>query len=196
MNIYRITQDNDTLIISYSPKEKLYRIYFNDDKIGDISKESMKNGVDLDLENKKIKLSLNGKYSNRPFIIYNDKIYSGEQEAKKRYKINLSFFLLWFILELIGAIWSYVNYNTVSFYIIFILVSSLVGIFICFYLKKNISHKVYLIIPLIFAMQIVTNISVNMILTVFDLIFISVFLYCIWEYSFTKNFSKFVLKKS
>lgn len=42
MNIYRITQDNDTLIISYSPKEKLYRIYFNDDKIGDISKESMK----------------------------------------------------------------------------------------------------------------------------------------------------------
>jgi len=92
MNIYRITQDNDTLIISYSPKEKLYRIYFNDDKIGDISKESMKNGVDLDLENKKIKLSLNGKYSNRPFIIYNDKIYSGEQEAKKRYKINLSFF--------------------------------------------------------------------------------------------------------
>lgn len=65
-----------------------------------------------------------------------------------------------------------------------------------FLFKKNISHKVYLIIPLIFAMQIVTNISVNMILTVFDLIFISVFLYCIWEYSFTKNFSKFVLKKS
>jgi len=49
---------------------------------------------------------------------------------------------------------------------------------------------------LIFLLQIIANIIINDALTLSDLIFISIFLYSLWEFSFVKKINKFVIKKS
>jgi len=53
MNIYRIKNNENTLVISYVSKEKLYRIYFNDNKIGEVSKNDLKNNVEFIIDNNK-----------------------------------------------------------------------------------------------------------------------------------------------
>ena len=53
MNIYRINQNDNTLIISYSSKEKLYRIYFNDNKIDELHKKDINNNLEYNIENNK-----------------------------------------------------------------------------------------------------------------------------------------------
>jgi len=122
MNIYRIKNNENTLVISYAAKEKLYRIYFNDNKIDEVSKNDLKNNVEYILDNNKITISLNNRFSNKPFIVFNEKMYSGEQEVMNRHRANLSIFVLWLLLEIIGVVWNYTKSSTISFiYYLFLL---------------------------------------------------------------------------
>ncbi len=196
MNIYRINNNENTLVISYAAKEKLYRIYFNDNKIDEVSKNDLKNNVEYIIDNNKITISLNNRFSNKPFIVFNEKIYSGEQEAIIRHRANLSIFALWLLLELIGAVWNYTKSSAISFYLLFIFITCILGILVSLYLFKHVNYKIYSFIPLIFLIQIIANIIVNDALTLSDLIFISIFLYSLWEFSFVKKVNKFVIKKS
>ncbi|HOB27080.1 MAG TPA: hypothetical protein PKJ07_02920 [Bacteroidales bacterium] len=195
MNIYRIKNNENTLVISYAAKEKLYRIYFNDNKIDEVSKNDLKNNVEYILDNNKITISLNNRFSNKPFIVFNEKMYSGEQEVMNRHRANLSIFVLWLLLEIIGVVWNYTKSSTISFYLLFIFITCILGILVSFYLFKHVNYKIYLFIPLIFLIQIIANIIVNDALTLSDLIFISIFLYSLWEFSFVKKINKFVIKK-
>lgn len=195
MNIYRIKNNENTLVISYAAKEKLYRIYFNDNKIDEVSKNDLKNNVEYILDNNKITISLNNRFSNKPFIVFNEKMYSGEQEVMNRHRANLSIFVLWLLLEIIGVVWNYTKSSTISFYLLFIFITCILGILVSFYLFKHVNYKIYLFIPLIFLIQIIANIIVNDALTLSDLIFISIFLYSLWEFSFVKKVNKFVIKK-
>lgn len=196
MNIYRIKNNENTLVISYAAKEKLYRIYFNDNKIDEVSKNDLKNNVEYILDNNKITISLNNRFSNKPFIVFNEKMYSGEQEVMNRHRANLSIFVLWLLLEIIGVVWNYTKSSTISFYLLFIFITCILGILVSLYLFKHVNYKIYLFIPLIFLIQIIANIIVNDALTLSDLIFISIFLYSLWEFSFVKKVNKFVIKKS
>lgn len=195
MNIYRIKNNENTLVISYAAKEKLYRIYFNDNKIDEVSKNDLKNNVEYILDNNKITISLNNRFSNKPFIVFNEKMYSGEQEVMNRHRANLIIFTLWLLLEIIGVVWNYTKSSTISFYLLFIFITCILGILISLYLFKHVNYKIYLFIPLIFLIQIIANIIVNDALTLSDLIFISIFLYSLWEFSFVKKINKFVIKK-
>lgn len=196
MNIYRIKNNENTLVISYAAKEKLYRIYFNDNKIDEVSKNDLKNNVEYILDNNKITISLNNRFSNKPFIVFNEKMYSGEQEVMNRHRANLSIFTLWLLLEIIGVVWNYTKSSTISFYLLFIFITCILGILISLYLFKHVNYKIYLFIPLIFLIQIIANIIINDVLTLLDLIFISIFLYSLWEFLFVKKVNKFVIKKS
>lgn len=196
MNIYRIKNNENTLVISYAAKEKLYRIYFNDNKIDEVSKNDLKNNVEYILDNNKITISLNNRFSNKPFIVFNEKMYSGEQEVMNRHRANLSIFTLWLLLEIIGVVWNYTKSSNISFYLLFIFITCILGILVSLYLFKHVNYKIYLFIPLIFLIQIIANIIVNDALTLSDLIFISIFLYSLWEFSFVKKVNKFVIKKS
>jgi heme/copper-type cytochrome/quinol oxidase subunit 4 len=196
MNIYRIKNNENTLLISYAAKEKLYRIYFNDNKIDEVYKNDLKNNVEYILDNNKITISLNNRFSNKPFIVFNEKMYSGEQEAMNRHRANLSIFALWLLLEIIGAVWNYTKSSAISFYLLFIFITCILGILVSLYLFKHVNYKIYSFIPLIFLIQIIANIIVNEALTLSDLIFISIFLYSLWEFSFVKKVNKFVIKKS
>lgn len=195
MNIYRIKNNENTLVISYAAKEKLYRIYFNDNKIDEVSKNDLKNNVEYILDNNKITISLNNRFSNKPFIVFNEKMYSGEQEVMNRHRANLSIFVLWLLLEIIGVVWNYTKSSTISFYLLFIFITCILGILVSLYLFKHVNYKIYSFIPLIFLIQIIANIIVNDALTLSDLIFISIFLYSLWEFSFVKKINKFVIKK-
>lgn len=196
MNIYRIKNNENTLVISYAAKEKLYRIYFNDNKIDEVSKNDLKNNVEYILDNNKITISLNNRFSNKPFIVFNEKMYSGEQEVMNRHRANLSIFTLWLLLEIIGVVWNYTKSSNISFYLLFIFITCILGILVSLYLFKHVNYKIYSFIPLIFLIQIIANIIVNDALTLSDLIFISIFLYSLWEFSFVKKVNKFVIKKS
>ncbi len=196
MNIYRIKNNDNTLVISYASKEKIYRIYFNDNKIDEVSKNDLKNNVEYILDDNKITISLNNKFSNKPFIVFNEKIYSGEQEALNRHRANLSIFVLWLLLEIIGVVWNYTKSSTISFYLLFIFITCILGVLASLYLFKHVNYKIYSFIPLIFLVQIIANIIINNALTLSDLIFISIFLYSLWEFSFVKKFNKFVINKS
>lgn len=196
MNIYRIKNNENTLVISYASKEKLFRIYFNDNKIDEVSKNDLKNNVEYILDNNKIIISLNNKFSNKPFIVFNEKMYSGEQEVMNRHRANLSIFVLWLLLEIIGVVWNYTKSSTISFYLLFIFITCILGILVSLYLFKHVNYKIYLFIPLIFLIQIIANIIINDVLTLLDLIFISIFLYSLWEFLFVKKVNKFVIKKS
>lgn len=195
MNIYRIKNNENTLVISYASKEKLFRIYFNDNKIDEVSKNDLKNNVEYILDNNKIIISLNNKFSNKPFIVFNEKMYSGEQEVMNRHRANLSIFVLWLLLEIIGVVWNYTKSSTISFYLLFIFITCILGILVSLYLFKHVNYKIYLFIPLIFLIQIIANIIINDVLTLLDLIFISIFLYSLWEFLFVKKVNKFVIKK-
>ncbi|MDI6832679.1 MAG: hypothetical protein QMD02_02370 [Bacteroidales bacterium] len=196
MNIYRIKNNENTLVISYASREKLYRIYFNDNKIDEVYKNDLKNNVEYILDNNKITISLNNRFSNKPFIVFNDKMYSGEQEVIIRHRANLSIFALWLLLEIIGAVWNYTKSSAISFYLLFIFITCILGILVSLYLFKHVNYKIYSFIPLIFLIQIIANIIVNDALTLSDLIFISIFLYSLWEFSFVQKVNKFVIKKS
>lgn len=196
MNIYRIKNNENTLVISYASKEKLFRIYFNDNKIDEVSKNDLKNNVEYILDNNKITISLNNRFANKPFIVFNEKMYSGEQEVMNRHRANLSIFVLWLLLEIIGVVWNYTKSSTISFYLLFIFITCILGILISLYLFKHVNYKIYLFIPLIFLIQIIANIIINDVLTLLDLIFISIFLYSLWEFLFVKKVNKFVIKKS
>lgn len=196
MNIYRIKNNENTLVISYASKEKLFRIYFNDNKIDEVSKNDLKNNVEYILDNNKITISLNNRFSNKPFIVFNEKMYSGEQEVMNRHRANLSIFVLWLLLEIIGVVWNYTKSSTISFYLLFIFITCILGILVSIYLFKHVNYKIYLFIPLIFLIQIIANIIINDALTLSDLIFISIFLYSLWEFLFVKKVNKFVIKKS
>ncbi len=196
MNIYRIKNNENTLVISYVSKEKLYRIYFNDNKIGEVSKNDLKNNVEYIIDNNKIDISLNNRFSNKPFIIFNEKIYSGEQEAINRHRANLSIFFIWLVLEIIGVVWNYIKTSTISFYLLFMFITCILGVLVSLYLFKKVNYKIYSYIPLIFLLQIIANIIINDALTLSDLIFISIFLYSLWEFPFVKKINKFVIKKS
>ena len=196
MNIYRIKNNENTLVISYVSKEKLYRIYFNDNKIGEVSKNDLKNNVEFIIDNNKINISLNNRFSNKPFIIFNEKIYSGEQEAINRHRANLSIFFIWLVLEIIGVVWNYIKTSTISFYLLFMFITCILGVLVSLYLFKKVNYKIYSYIPLIFLLQIIANIIINDALTLSDLIFISIFLYSLWEFSFVKKINKFVIKQS
>ncbi|MDI3545522.1 MAG: hypothetical protein PWQ43_1016 [Rikenellaceae bacterium] len=196
MNIYRIKNNENILVISYASKEKLYRIYFNDNKIDEVSKNDLKNNVEYILDNNKITISLNNRFSNKPFIVFNEKMYSGEQEVMNRHRANLIIFTLWLLLEIIGVVWNYTKSSTISFYLLFIFITCILGILISLYLFKHVNYKIYLFIPLIFLIQIIANIIINDVLTLLDLIFISIFLYSLWEFLFVKKVNKFVIKKS
>ena len=196
MNIYRIKNNENTLVISYVSKEKLYRIYFNDNKIGEVSKNDLKNNVEYIIDNNKINISLNNRFSNKPFIIFNEKIYSGEQEAINRHRANLSIFFIWLVLEIIGVVWNYIKTSTISFYLLFMFITCILGVLVSLYLFKKVNYKIYSYIPLIFLLQIIANIIINDALTLSDLIFISIFLYSLWEFSFVKKINKFVIKQS
>jgi hypothetical protein len=196
MNIYRIKNNENTLVISYVSKEKLYRIYFNDNKIGEVSKNDLKNNVEYIIDNNKIDISLNNRFSNKPFIIFNEKIYSGEQEAINRHRANLSIFFIWLVLEIIGVVWNYIKTSTISFYLLFMFITCILGVLVSLYLFKKVNYKIYSFIPFIFLLQIIANIIINDALTLSDLIFISIFLYSLWEFPFVKKINKFVIKKS
>jgi len=196
MNIYRIKNNENTLVISYVSKEKLYRIYFNDNKIGEVSKNDLKNNVEYIIDNNKINISLNNRFSNKPFIIFNEKIYSGEQEAINRHRANLSIFFIWLVLEIIGVVWNYIKTSTISFYLLFMFITCILGVLVSLYLFKKVNYKIYSYIPLIFLLQIIANIIINDALTLSDLIFISIFLYSLWEFPFVKKINKFVIKQS
>ena len=196
MNIYRIKNNENTLVISYVSKEKLYRIYFNDNEIGEVSKNDLKNNVEYIIDNNKIDISLNNRFSNKPFIIFNEKIYSGEQEAINRHRANLSIFFIWLVLEIIGVVWNYIKTSTISFYLLFMFITCILGVLVSLYLFKKVNYKIYSYIPLIFLLQIIANIIINDALTLSDLIFISIFLYSLWEFPFVKKINKFVIKKS
>jgi len=196
MNIYRIKNNENTLVISYVSKEKLYRIYFNDNKIGEVSKNDLKNNVEYIIDNNKIDISLNNRFSNKPFIVFNEKIYSGEQEAINRHRANLSIFFIWLVLEIIGVVWNYIKTSTISFYLLFMFITCILGVLVSLYLFKKVNYKIYSYIPLIFLLQIIANIIINDALTLSDLIFISIFLYSLWEFPFVKKINKFVIKKS
>lgn len=196
MNIYRIKNNENTLVISYASKEKLFRIYFNDNKIDEVSKNDLKNNVEYILDNNKITISLNNRFSNKPFIVFNEKMYSGEQEVMNRHRANLIIFTLWLLLEIIGVVWNYTKSSTISFYLLFIFITCILGILVSLYLFKHVNYKIYLFIPLIFLIQIIANIIINDVLTLLDLIFISIFLYSLWEFLFVKKVNKFVIKKS
>ena len=196
MNIYRIKNNENTLVISYVSKEKLYRIYFNDNKIGEVSKNDLKNNVEYIIDNNKIDISLNNRFSNKPFIIFNEKIYSGEQEAINRHRANLSIFFIWLVLEIIGVVWNYIKTSTISFYLLFMFITCILGVLVSLYLFKKVNYKIYSFIPFIFLLQIISNIIINDALTLSDLIFISIFLYSLWEFSFVKKINKFVIKQS
>ena len=196
MNIYRIKNNENTLVISYVSKEKLYRIYFNDNKIGEVSKNDLKNNVEYIIDNNKIDISLNNRFSNKPFIIFNEKIYSGEQEAINRHRANLSIFFIWLVLEIIGVVWNYIKTSTISFYLLFMFITCILGVLVSLYLFKKVNYKIYSFIPFIFLLQIIANIIINDALTLSDLIFISIFLYSLWEFHFVKKINKFVIKKS
>lgn len=196
MNIYRIKNNENILVISYASKEKLYRIYFNDNKIDEVSKNDLKNNVEYILDNNKITISLNNRFSNKPFIVFNEKMYSGEQEVMNRHRANLIIFTLWLLLEIIGVVWNYTKSSTISFYLLFIFITCILGILVSLYLFKHVNYKIYLFIPLIFLIQIIANIIINDVLTLLDLIFISIFLYSLWEFLFVKKVNKFVIKKS
>ncbi|HOJ24412.1 MAG TPA: hypothetical protein PK081_04000 [Bacteroidales bacterium] len=196
MNIYRIKNNENTLVISYVSKEKLYRIYFNDNKIGEVSKNDLKNNVEYIIDNNKINISLNNRFSNKPFIIFNEKIYSGEQEAINRHRANLSIFFIWLVLEIIGVVWNYIKTSTISFYLLFMFITCILGVLVSLYLFKKVNYKIYSFIPFIFLLQIIANIIINDALTLSDLIFISIFLYSLWEFLFVKKINKFVIKQS
>ena len=196
MNIYRIKNNENTLVISYVSKEKLYRIYFNDNKIGEVSKNDLKNNVEYIIDNNKINISLNNRFSNKPFIIFNGKLYCGEQEAINRHRANLSIFFIWLVLEIIGVVWNYIKTSTISFYLLFMFITCILGVLVSLYLFKKVNYKIYSYIPLIFLLQIIANIIINDALTLSDLIFISIFLYSLWEFPFVKKINKFVIKKS
>ena len=196
MNIYRIKNNENTLVISYVSKEKLYRIYFNDNKIGEVSKNDLKNNVEFIIDNNKIDISLNNRFSNKPFIIFNEKIYSGEQEAINRHRANLSIFFIWLVLEIIGVVWNYIKTSTISFYLLFMFITCILGVLVSLYLFKKVNYKIYSFIPFIFLLQIIANIIINDALTLSDLIFISIFLYSLWEFPFVKKINKFVIKQS
>ncbi|HQE78005.1 MAG TPA: hypothetical protein PLV38_02565 [Bacteroidales bacterium] len=196
MNIYRIKNNENTLVISYVSKEKLYRIYFNDNKIGEVSKNDLKNNVEYIIDNNKIDISLNNRFSNKPFIIFNEKIYSGEQEAINRHRANLSIFFIWLVLEIIGVVWNYIKTSTISFYLLFMFITCILGVLVSLYLFKKVNYKIYSFIPFIFLLQIIANIIINDALTLSDLIFISIFLYSLWEFPFVKKINKFVIKQS
>ena len=196
MNIYRIKNNENTLVISYVSKEKLYRIYFNDNKIGEVSKNDLKNNVEYIIDNNKIDISLNNRFSNKPFIIFNEKIYSGEQEAINRHRANLSIFFIWLVLEIIGVVWNYIKTSTISFYLLFMFITCILGVLVSLYLFKKVNYKIYSFIPFIFLLQIIANIIINDALTLSDLIFISIFLYSLWEFSFVKKIKKCVIKQS
>jgi heme/copper-type cytochrome/quinol oxidase subunit 4 len=196
MNIYRIKNNENTLVISYASKEKLFRIYFNDNKIDEVSKNDLKNNVEYILDNNKITISLNNRFSNKPIIVFNEKMYSGEQEVMNRHRANLIIFVLWLLLEIIGVVWNYTKSSTISFYLLFIFITCIFGILVSLYLFKHVNYKIYLFIPLIFLIQIIANIIINDALTLLDLIFISIFLYSLWEFLFVKKVNKFVIKKS
>lgn len=196
MNIYRIKNNENTLVISYVSKEKLYRIYFNDNKIGEVSKNDLKNNVEFIIDNNKINISLNNRFSNKPFIIFNEKIYSGEQEAINRHRANLSIFFIWLVLEIIGVVWNYIKTSTISFYLLFMFITCILGVLVSLYLFKKVNYKIYSFIPFIFLLQIIANIIINDALTLSDLIFISIFLYSLWEFPFVKKINKFVIKQS
>lgn len=196
MNIYRIKNNENTLVISYVSKEKLYRIYFNDNKIGEVSKNDLKNNVEYIIDNNKINISLNNRFSNKPFIIFNEKIYSGEQEAINRHRANLSIFFIWLVLEIIGVVWNYIKTSTISFYLLFMFITCILGVLVSLYLFKKVNYKIYSFIPFIFLLQIISNIIINDALTLSDLIFISIFLYSLWEFPFVKKINKFVIKQS
>ncbi|HCM30025.1 MAG TPA: hypothetical protein PLK25_03415 [Bacteroidales bacterium] len=196
MNIYRIKNNENTLVISYVSKEKLYRIYFNDNKIGEVSKNDLKNNVEYIIDNNKINISLNNRFSNKPFIIFNEKIYSGEQEAINRHRANLSIFFIWLVLEIIGVVWNYIKTSTISFYLLFMFITCILGVLVSLYLFKKVNYKIYSFIPFIFLLQIIANIIINDALTLSDLIFISIFLYSLWEFPFVKKINKFVIKQS
>mgnify|MGYP001459485963 FL=1 len=196
MNIYRIKNNENTLVISYVSKEKLYRIYFNDNKIGEVSKNDLKNNVEFIIDNNKINISLNNRFSNKPFIIFNGKLYSGEQEAINRHRANLSIFFIWLVLEIIGVVWNYIKTSTISFYLLFMFITCILGVLVSLYLFKKVNYKIYSFIPFIFLLQIIANIIINDALTLSDLIFISIFLYSLWEFSFVKKINKFVIKQS
>jgi len=196
MNIYRIKNNENTLVISYVSKEKLYRIYFNDNKIGEVSKNDLKNNVEYIIDNNKINISLNNRFSNKPFIIFNEKLYSGEQEAINRHRANLSIFFIWLVLEIIGVVWNYIKTSTISFYLLFMFITCILGVLVSLYLFKKVNYKIYSFIPFIFLLQIIANIIINDALTLSDLIFISIFLYSLWEFPFVKKINKFVIKQS
>lgn len=196
MNIYRIKNNENTLVISYVSKEKLYRIYFNDNKIGEVSKNDLKNNVEYIIDNNKINISLNNRFSNKPFIIFNGKLYSGEQEAINRHRANLSIFFIWLVLEIIGVVWNYIKTSTISFYLLFMFITCILGVLVSLYLFKKVNYKIYSFIPFIFLLQIISNIIINDALTLSDLIFISIFLYSLWEFPFVKKINKFVIKQS
>ncbi len=196
MNIYRIKNNENTLVISYVSKEKLYRIYFNDNKIGEVSKNDLKNNVEYIIDNNKINISLNNRFSNKPFIIFNGKLYCGEQEAINRHRANLSIFFIWLVLEIIGVVWNYIKTSTISFYLLFMFITCILGVLVSLYLFKKVNYKIYSYIPLIFLLQIIANIIINDALTLSDLIFISIFLYSLWEFPFVKKINKFVIKQS
>lgn len=196
MNIYRIKNNENTLVISYVSKEKLYRIYFNDNKIGEVSKNDLKNNVEFIIDNNKINISLNNRFSNKPFIIFNGKLYCGEQEAINRHRANLSIFFIWLVLEIIGVVWNYIKTSTISFYLLFMFITCILGVLVSLYLFKKVNYKIYSFIPFIFLLQIIANIIINDALTLSDLIFISIFLYSLWEFSFVKKINKFVIKQS
>jgi len=196
MNIYRIKNNENTLVISYVSKEKLYRIYFNDNKIGEVSKNDLKNNVEYIIDNNKIDISLNNRFSNKPFIIFNGKLYCGEQEAINRHRANLSIFFIWLVLEIIGVVWNYIKTSTISFYLLFMFITCILGVLVSLYLFKKVNYKIYSFIPFIFLLQIIANIIINDALTLSDLIFISIFLYSLWEFSFVKKINKFVIKQS
>ena len=196
MNIYRIKNNENTLVISYVSKEKLYRIYFNDNKIGEVSKNDLKNNVEYIIDNNKINISLNNRFSNKPFIIFNEKIYSCEQEAINRHRANLSIFFIWLVLEIIGVVWNYIKTSTISLYLLFMFITCILGVLVSLYLFKKVNYKIYSFIPFIFLLQIIANIIINDALTLSDLIFISIFLYSLWEFSFVKKINKFVIKQS
>ncbi len=196
MNIYRIKNNENTLVISYVSKEKLYRIYFNDNKIGEVSKNDLKNNVEYIIDNNKINISLNNRFSNKPFIIFNGKLYCGEQEAINRHRANLSIFFIWLVLEIIGVVWNYIKTSTISFYLLFMFITCILGVLVSLYLFKKVNYKIYSFIPFIFLLQIIANIIINDALTLSDLIFISIFLYSLWEFPFVKKINKFVIKQS
>jgi len=99
-------------------------------------------------------------------------------------------------LEIIGVVWNYIKTSTISFYLLFMFITCILGVLVSLYLFKKVNYKIYSFIPFIFLLQIIANIIINDALTLSDLIFISIFLYSLWEFPFVKKINKFVIKQS